>query len=185
MALENRIRPVFVGRGFGNYDDRFERDDARYILTYGLPKIGYESQPGLIQEILDRYPNRRVIAKFEIDETPGTDQAWLIEKTPDPLLAASLRIESCARLVKRRSRRTRIAAFVPNTTTRCSSTTAAPRSSPFSSARVWKSTAASSTPAAAAAACRSHSPSTPMKSSASIPSIGSARRDRASRASGA
>ena len=89
MALENRIRPVFVGREFGNYDDRFNRDDARYILTYGLPKIGYESQPGLIQEILDRYPNRRVIAKFEIDETPGTDQAWLIEKTPDPLLTGA------------------------------------------------------------------------------------------------
>jgi hypothetical protein len=89
MALENRIHPVFVGRGFGNYDDRFNRDDARYILTYGLPKIGYESQPGLIQEILDRYPNRRVIAKFEIDETPGPDQAWLIEKTPDPLLTGA------------------------------------------------------------------------------------------------
>jgi hypothetical protein len=89
MALENRIHPVFVGRGFGNYDDRFNRDDARYILTYGLPKIGYESQPGLIQEILDRYPSRRVIAKFEIDETPGPDQAWLIEKTPDPLLTGA------------------------------------------------------------------------------------------------
>ena len=24
MALENQIRPIFVGRGFGNYDDRFE-----------------------------------------------------------------------------------------------------------------------------------------------------------------
>jgi 4-amino-4-deoxy-L-arabinose transferase-like glycosyltransferase len=91
MALENRIHPVFVGRGFGNYDDRFERDDARYILTYGLPSIGYESQreSGLIQEILDRYPNRRIIEKFEIDETPGPDQAWLIEKAPGPMSAAA------------------------------------------------------------------------------------------------
>ena len=90
MALENRIRPVFVGRGFGNYDDRFEQDDARYILTYGLPSVGYESQraSGLIQEILDRYPNRRVIEKFEVDETPGPDQAWLIEKIPAPMSAA-------------------------------------------------------------------------------------------------
>jgi len=91
MALENRIRPVFVGRGFGNYDDRFERNDAHYILTYGLPSVGYESQreSGLIQEILDRYPNRRIIEKFEIDETPGPDQAWLIEKTPIPISAAA------------------------------------------------------------------------------------------------
>jgi len=91
MALENRIRPVFVGRGFGNYDDRFERNDAHYILTYGLPSVGYESQreSGLIQEILDRYPNRRIIEKFEIDETPGPDQAWLIEKTPTPISAAA------------------------------------------------------------------------------------------------
>ena len=91
MALENRIHPVFVGRGFGNYDDRFERDDARYILTYGLPSVGFESQreSGLIQEILDRYPNRRIIEKFEVDETPGPDQAWLIEKAPAPMSAAA------------------------------------------------------------------------------------------------
>ena len=47
LALENRIRPLFIGNGFGNYDDRLERDDARYILTYDLPSIGYESQAGL------------------------------------------------------------------------------------------------------------------------------------------
>ena len=33
MALENEIRPVFIGNGFGNYADRFDRDDVRYILT--------------------------------------------------------------------------------------------------------------------------------------------------------
>ena len=90
MSLENRIRPIFVGRGFGNYDDRFERNDARYILTIGLPSVGYESQAtsGMIQEILDHYPNRRIIEKFEIDETPGPDQAWLIEKSPAPMSAA-------------------------------------------------------------------------------------------------
>ena len=37
LALENRIRPVFVGRGFGNYDDRLQRDDVRYLLTYVYP----------------------------------------------------------------------------------------------------------------------------------------------------
>jgi 4-amino-4-deoxy-L-arabinose transferase-like glycosyltransferase len=92
MALENRIRPVFVGLGFGNYADRFERDDARYILTYDLPTVGFESQPesGLIQDILDRYPNRRIIATFEVDETPGVDRAVLIDKRPGaPAAAAS------------------------------------------------------------------------------------------------
>jgi hypothetical protein len=83
LALENRIRPVFVGRGFGNYADRFERDDARYILTYDLPQFGYESQPGLIQEILDRYPQAERLATFDVDETPGRDRAVLIDKHPE------------------------------------------------------------------------------------------------------
>ena len=40
LSLENRIRPIFVGRGFGNYDDRKQRDDVRYILTYVAPTSG-------------------------------------------------------------------------------------------------------------------------------------------------
>jgi hypothetical protein len=86
LALENRIRPLFIGNGFGNYDDRLRRDDARYILTYDLPRIGYESSDGsgLIEEILDRYPDRRVTAMFDVDETPGADRAVLIEKHPAP-----------------------------------------------------------------------------------------------------
>jgi 4-amino-4-deoxy-L-arabinose transferase-like glycosyltransferase len=90
LSLENQIRPIFVGRGFGNYDDRFDRNDVRYILTYDLPWEGYESQPGLIAEILGRYPNRRTIATFEVDETPGVDRAALIDKRPGaPAAAAS------------------------------------------------------------------------------------------------
>jgi hypothetical protein len=80
LSLENRIRPVFVGREFGNYADRLSRDDVRYILTYELPREGYESQPGLIREILERYPLRRVIETFDVDETPGPDRAVLIDK---------------------------------------------------------------------------------------------------------
>jgi 4-amino-4-deoxy-L-arabinose transferase-like glycosyltransferase len=82
LALENRIRPIFVGRGFGNYEDRLRRDDVRYILTYVLPSLGYESQAesGLIQEILDQYPDRRPIASFEVQETPDPDRAELIQK---------------------------------------------------------------------------------------------------------
>jgi 4-amino-4-deoxy-L-arabinose transferase-like glycosyltransferase len=84
LALENRIRPLFIGNGFGNYGDRLERDDVRYILTYDLPKIGYESQASstLIQDLLDRYPTRRVVAAFDVDETPQRDRAVLIEKRP-------------------------------------------------------------------------------------------------------
>jgi len=89
MSLENQIRPIFVGNGFGNYEDRLRRDDARYILTYDLPRIGYESSDGsgLIQGILDHYPRRRVIATFVVDETPGPDRAVLIDKEPDGLPA--------------------------------------------------------------------------------------------------
>ena len=46
LSLENRIRPMFIGRGFGNYADRKTRDDVRYILTYVAPSLGYESQAG-------------------------------------------------------------------------------------------------------------------------------------------
>jgi 4-amino-4-deoxy-L-arabinose transferase-like glycosyltransferase len=84
LSLENRIRPIFVGRGFGNYADRLTRDDARYILTYVLPSQGYESQEGsgLIQEILARYPNHRTVREFDVDETPDRDRAALIDKFP-------------------------------------------------------------------------------------------------------
>ena len=82
LALENRIRPIFVGRGFGNYEDRLRREDVGYILTYVLPSVGYESQAGsgLIQEILDQYPDRRAIESFDVQETPGPDRAELIQK---------------------------------------------------------------------------------------------------------
>lgn len=84
LALDNWIKPLFIGNHFGNYDDRLQREDARYILTYDLPSVGYESQAdsGLIQELLDRYPQHHTIATFSVDETPAVDRAALIEKRP-------------------------------------------------------------------------------------------------------
>ena len=84
LALDNRIRPVFIGNGFGNYDDRLQRDDVRYILTYVSPKVGFESQQGsdMIQDLLDRYPARRVIATLVVNETGPADRAELIDKAP-------------------------------------------------------------------------------------------------------
>lgn len=89
LALESRIRPIFVGNGFGNYEDRLRRDDARYILTYDLPRIGFESSDGsgLIDGILEQYPRRRTIATFVVDETPLPDRAALIDKFPDDVPA--------------------------------------------------------------------------------------------------
>jgi 4-amino-4-deoxy-L-arabinose transferase-like glycosyltransferase len=79
LALENRIRPVFVGHGFGNFDDRKRRDDVRYILTYIEPSPGYEGSQ--IEDILDAYPHRRIIMTFDVAETPsGHDRAALIDK---------------------------------------------------------------------------------------------------------
>ena len=83
LSLENRIRPVFIGRGFGNYEDRKSRDDVRYILTYIAPSLGYESQARnpVIKDVLDAYPNRRVIMTFDVAETvTGHDRAALIDK---------------------------------------------------------------------------------------------------------
>lgn len=82
LALENQIKPLFVGRGFGNYADRLARDDARYILTYTQPRLGHEGL--VILDVLQHYPRQRVIAEFEVDdEWPGRDRAALIDKFPD------------------------------------------------------------------------------------------------------
>jgi Dolichyl-phosphate-mannose-protein mannosyltransferase len=81
LSLENRIRPIFVGRGFGNYLDRLSRDDARYLVTYIAPEVGYEGP--VIKDVLDAYPNRRVLHVFDVAETPGGhDQAALFDKGP-------------------------------------------------------------------------------------------------------
>jgi 4-amino-4-deoxy-L-arabinose transferase-like glycosyltransferase len=79
LSLENRIRPVFVGRGFGNYEDRKRRNDVRYILTYTAPRVGYEGS--VIQEVLEAYPDRAVVMTFPVAETTsGLDKAALIDK---------------------------------------------------------------------------------------------------------
>jgi 4-amino-4-deoxy-L-arabinose transferase-like glycosyltransferase len=83
LSLENGIRPVFVGRGFGNYADRRQRDDVRYILTYSVPSLGYESQAGnpVILEVLEMYPHHRIVMTLDVAETPGGhDRAVLIDK---------------------------------------------------------------------------------------------------------
>ena len=82
LALENRIHPIFVGRGFGNYDDRTSRDDIRYLLTYISPRIGYEGP--VIADVLDAYPGWRIVRTFDVAETAGgNDRAALIDKHPE------------------------------------------------------------------------------------------------------
>jgi len=78
LALDNRIRPIFVGNGFGNDEDGL-RDDVRYILTYTSPRLGYEGSA--ILGVLDAHPGWKVIHEFDVAETPGGhDRAALIEK---------------------------------------------------------------------------------------------------------
>ena len=79
LALENRIRPIFIGHQFGNYADRKTRWDVRYILTYTDPELGYEGDQ--IVDVLAAYPAWRTIMTFDVAETPsGHDKAALIEK---------------------------------------------------------------------------------------------------------
>jgi hypothetical protein len=79
LALENRIRPVFIGHLFGNYEDRTERPDIRYILTYTKPRIGYEG--AVIDDVLAANPGWKIVHEFDVAETPaGDDRAALIEK---------------------------------------------------------------------------------------------------------
>jgi len=86
LALENQIAPLFVGKGFGNYADRLERDDARYILTYTQPELGDEGE--VILDVLRHYPGQRIVVEFDVaasekDRTAGSDRAALIDKFPD------------------------------------------------------------------------------------------------------
>jgi hypothetical protein len=79
LALENRIRPLFIGHEFGNYADRNVRDDVRYILTYTSPWLGYEGSQ--IKDVLDASPGWRIIMNLDVAETPsGHDSAALIDK---------------------------------------------------------------------------------------------------------
>jgi len=78
MSLDNRIRPVFVGNHFGNYDDRTSRDDVRYVLTYASPYVGYEGR--VIRDVLAAYPRRAIVARFEVTETGEGDRAILVDK---------------------------------------------------------------------------------------------------------
>ena len=79
LALENRIRPIFVGRGFGNYEDRRRRPDVPYVLTYTRPRLGYEGP--VILDVLDATPGWRIVHAFPVSETAGgSDRAALIRK---------------------------------------------------------------------------------------------------------
>ena len=79
LSLENRIRPIFIGHEFGNYADRKQRWDVRYILTYTDPEIGHEGDQ--IVDVLAAYPGWQIIMTFDVEETPsGHDKAALIEK---------------------------------------------------------------------------------------------------------
>ena len=182
LALDNQIRPVFVGREFGNYADRLARNDVAFILTYVAPRTGYEGP--VILDVIDAYPERRVLWTFAVAETPGgRDRAALIEKGPPARPGVWFHRSGIRRRVRqvrlgwRRPRRdtdqtvrtidnAAIKAhadrrFRSDTTTRSSSTSAAPRSSPFWTQSGVGRPAACSTPAAAAAACRCRSPRKP------------------------
>jgi hypothetical protein len=93
LSLENRIKPIFVGHGFGNYDDRTVRDDVRYVLTYVSPYVGYEGR--VIRDVLAAYPHRSIVARFEVAETGSGDRAVLVDKfgapggaAPEPAIPA-------------------------------------------------------------------------------------------------
>ena len=119
---------------------------------------------------------------FDVAETTtGHDRAALIDKFGGRH-GWIRRERACEGLTSAPSRRTRTCASDPNTTTRCSSTTAAPRSSRFSSAPGVRA----ARPGArrrlrrrrhAAVARRGSAP----RSSASIPSIASSDAGRAAR----
>ncbi len=100
LALENRIRPIFVGRQFGNYADRLTRNDVPWLLTYVAPRTGYEGP--VILDVLAAYPEHRTVWTFDVAETTsGQDRAALIAKGPP---AAPVPLEAKLRETDRLSR---------------------------------------------------------------------------------
>jgi hypothetical protein len=88
LALENRIRPIFVGRQFGNYEDRLARNDVPWLLTYVAPRTGYEGP--VILDVLAAYPEHRRVWTFDVAETTsGHDRAALIAKGPPAVPAVA------------------------------------------------------------------------------------------------
>jgi 4-amino-4-deoxy-L-arabinose transferase-like glycosyltransferase len=88
LALENRIRPIFVGRQFGNYEDRLTRNDVAWLLTYVAPRTGYEGP--VILDVLAAYPEHRTVWTFDVAETTsGHDRAALIAKGPPAVPAVA------------------------------------------------------------------------------------------------
>lgn len=81
LALENEIRPLYIGQGFGNYGDTRLRAEVPYVLSYLNPRLGFEG--AAILEVLDASPGWRVLTRLPVAETPsGSDVAALIIKEP-------------------------------------------------------------------------------------------------------
>ena len=178
--------PIFIGHGFGNYDDRLQRDDVRYILTYDLPTrrlrepaIGTDSgnprslsQPPTRSRRSTSTRRRAPIARCSSTSTPvprRADQDRIVREISEDLIKAHadrrFRSEYDYALFEY-YRSAKVIAFLER-------------------AGVDDRAAACSTPAAAAAACRCRSPSTRAKSSASIRSTASATPASGWRASAA
>ena len=69
LALNNTIRPLFIGPGFGNYADRLERPDVAWILTYSHPRLGYEG--AVVRDLLDAMPGWSTQVEVPVAETRG------------------------------------------------------------------------------------------------------------------
>lgn len=79
LALDNGIRPLFIGPGFGNFADRLSPSDVEWVLTYSRPRLGFEG--AVIREVLDHSPGWQIVARFKVAETrAGDDEAVLIRK---------------------------------------------------------------------------------------------------------
>ena len=80
LALDNTIRPLFIGPGFGNYADRLERPDVAWILTYSHPRLGYEG--AVVRDLLDAMPGWSTEVEVPVAETrAGDDRARADQKT--------------------------------------------------------------------------------------------------------
>jgi 4-amino-4-deoxy-L-arabinose transferase-like glycosyltransferase len=83
LALDNGIRPLYIGQGFGNYSDTALRATVPWVLTYTSPWLGYEG--AAIREVLQESPGWLVVERFPVSETAGGhDMCALVLKPTRP-----------------------------------------------------------------------------------------------------
>ena len=98
LALDNQIRPLFIGPGFGNYADRLERPDVAWILTYSHPRLGYEG--AVVRDLLDAMPGWTDRGGGPRGRDPRRGRPRRADQKTCPVGPRQIQLDQCGRLTR-------------------------------------------------------------------------------------